>query len=73
MSNTQQFRSNVSYGKEENAWLREHTEINKSAVFRKIIKYMMRTGRVIVAESDLERVTVDTIQKAPSTTCEEDA
>ena len=73
MSDTKQFHTNVSFGEEENAWLEEHPEINRSAVFRKIIRYMMKTGRIVISESDLENLTTDSLQKTTQSACEQEA
>ena len=73
MSDTRQFHTNVSFGEEENAWLEEHPEINKSAVFRKIIRYMMKTGRIVISESDFEHLTADSFQKTAQSACEQEA
>ena len=54
-------------------WLSGHPEINKSGAFQLLIKYMMRTGRVVISESDLEHLTADSFQKTTQSACEQEA
>lgn len=49
----------ISYSEDQYNWLEMHPEINRSAVFRKVINYMMKNGSSYLSDGDLEAISTE--------------
>lgn len=47
----------ISYPDEQQAWLEQHPEINRSGVFRQAISHMMKKDSSSLSEIDLEEIS----------------
>ena len=48
----------ISCDEEVYDWLQAHPEVNKSGLFQRVAKHMIRTGKTVVSEEEVDIILV---------------